>query len=121
MRRSSITNRPRPDLHAEPADVHRPLEPASNLRARLARAATDRDRRAIVDDQHGRDENREHDHNGAHAAVDGRQSRVCYSTTTSGVPASTDCPSDTNTSRTRPSRAARSSFSIFIASTTTSP
>ena len=40
--------------------------------------------------------------------------------TTSSAPASTDCPSCTCTSATVPSRPARSSFSIFIASTTTS-
>ena len=48
-------------------------------------------------------------------------SRHAYSTTASTAPASTDCPSVTATDTTRPAWAARSSFSIFIASTTTSP
>ena len=42
-----------------------------------------------------------------------------YSTTTSTRPASTDMPSVTGTSLTRPAFGDRSSFSIFIASTTT--
>src|SRR4029453_5962717 len=46
---------------------------------------------------------------------------VAHVITTSGVPASTDEPSATSTSRTTPSRPARSSFSIFIASTTITP
>ena len=44
-----------------------------------------------------------------------------YSRTTSNVPVSTVWPSRTATSRTRPARGARSSFSIFMASTTTRP
>jgi hypothetical protein len=44
-----------------------------------------------------------------------------YSITTSTVCASTEAPSATRTSRTVPARGARSSFSIFMASTTTTP
>ena len=44
-----------------------------------------------------------------------------YSTTASTAPASTDWPSATAIDITRPSFEARSSFSIFIASTTMSP
>ncbi len=44
-----------------------------------------------------------------------------HSITTSGAPASTNAPSATRTSRTVPSRPARSSFSIFIASITATP
>ena len=44
MRRSSTTNRPLPDVNAEPADRHLALEPLAALDFRRAPSAPDRDR-----------------------------------------------------------------------------
>src|SRR4029077_8524478 len=108
------------DLHAEASDRQLALEPvgAGGFRPALqCRAKIDGQRRHH--DYGDDDANR--DREPARVSVDRLEERFHYSTTSSTAPASTDWPSRTDTSRTRPSRAAFSSFSIFMASTTTRP
>src|SRR6185295_18049685 len=118
-----------PQVHAKLADVHRPLDGVGpgGLRA-LAQRRPEVDRNTGDERDGNRAGKRRHD--GAHDApgplrqrmvVEGEESAVIHSRITSMAPASTDVPSTARTSTTVPAAFARSSFSIFIASTTTSP
>src|SRR4029079_14791294 len=108
-------------------DVERPLDPlrrlslrdAANPRRGRPLAQVDRER---ADDGRGEDGDGEPDRarSVADGAVRAEAAEQVHFSTTSRAPASTDAPSRACISATTPSPGARSSFSIFIASITTS-
>src|SRR4051812_1560783 len=116
-------------MHTEPADVHGVLQEirSGGLGARLERGTEVNRKRGDERDGENAGERRHHAADdapcppGQRVVEDVEQGPELHSSTISMAPASTDAPSVARTSVTVPAARVRSSFSIFIASTTTTP